>query len=116
MSELLNKVYKAMDDKQADDLVVIDFEGYSPFVDYFIIATARNERLAGAIVDEVERVALENGTRVIGVDKSKDSGWFLIDIGSIVCHIFTEQKRDYYNLEGLWKDLPKIEMPQTMNF
>ena len=116
MDTLLNRIFQAVDYKQGDDIVIIDLRGFSPFVDYFLIATARNERMAGAIVDEIEKVAIESGAKVIGIDKPKDSGWFLIDAGSVVCHLFTKEKRDYYNLEGLWKDLPQIEMPKTTNF
>ena len=109
MHDILEKVYKAIDDKQGDDIVILDFRNNSPFVDYFIICSARNSRLARAILNEVEEVALKQGKDVLSKDDNKDSNWLLIDIGSIVVHIFVGEERDKYNLEGLWKEL-KIKL------
>ena len=109
MHDILKEVYKAIDDKQGDDIVVLDFRNNSPFVDYFIICSARNSRLARAILNEVEDVADRNGVEILSKDTNKESNWLLIDIGSIVVHIFVGEERDKYNLEGLWKEL-KIEL------
>ena len=110
MNNLLNLVYKAMDDKQADDLVVIDFRNNSPFVDYFVIGTARNQRMAKSIIENVEEVALNNGYNVKHSYSNNESKWLLIDLGEIVCHVFYDGEREIYNLEGLWKDLPIVKM------
>lgn len=110
MKDLLKIVYKAMDDKQADDLVVLDFRKQSPFVDYFIIGTARNYRMAKSIIDNVEEQTISNGFEVKHSYVEKDSKWLLIDLGEIVCHVFYDGERQLYNLEGLWKDLPIVKM------
>ena len=110
MNDLLKIAYDAMDSKQADRLVVIDFRNHSPFVDYFIIGSARNERMAKSIIEEVEDQATMNGYKVNSISMGKESAWFLIDLGSIVCHVFYGEDREIYNLEGLWKDLPTIKM------
>lgn len=110
MKDLLKIVYKAMDDKQADDLVVLDFRKQSPFVDYFIIGTARNYRMAKSIIDNVEELTISNGFEVKHSYVEKDSKWLLIDLGEIVCHVFYDGERQLYNLEGLWKDLPIVKM------
>ncbi len=109
MKNLLEIAYKAMDDKQAVDITVIDFRKQSPFVDYFIIASARNYRMARAIIENVEEEAIKNGFSIkhTHIDDSK---WLLIDIGEVVCHVFYDDERQVYNLEGLWKDLPIIKM------
>ena len=64
MRSLLETAYKAMDEKLAEDLIVLDFRAQSPYVDYFIIGTARNYRMAKSIVDNVEDKALEAGFEV----------------------------------------------------
>ena len=110
MSDLLKLAYKAMDDKQADDLVVLDFRNNSPFVDYFIIGTARNQRMAKSIIENVEEIALTNGYEVKHSYNNKESKWLLLDLGEVVCHVFFDDERQIYNLEGLWKDLPIIKM------
>ncbi|MBQ6335153.1 MAG: ribosome silencing factor [Erysipelotrichaceae bacterium] len=109
MKDLLKIAYDAMDEKLASDLLVIDFRKQSPFLEYFIIGTARNYRMAASIIENVEDKALEAGFEVKHVYKD-DSKWLLIDLGDVVCHVFYDGQREYYNLEGLWKDLPIVKM------
>ena len=109
MKDLLKTAYDAMDEKLASDMVVIDFRKQSPFVDYFIIASARNFRMARSIIENVEDKALEQGYSVKH-SYIDDSKWLLIDLGEVVCHVFYDDEREYYNLEGLWKDLPTVKM------
>lgn len=110
MNNELKLIYKAMDDKQAEELVVLDFRTQSPFVDYFIIGSAKNQRMAKSIIENVEEVAINNGYNVKHSYIDKESKWLLIDLGEIVCHVFYDGERELYNLEGLWKDLPKVKM------
>lgn len=110
MNNTLNLIYKAMDDKLAMDIVAIDFRNVSPFVDYFLIATARNARMAKSIIENVEDVANINNIPIKSISKNLESKWLLVDLGDIVCHIFFDNERENYNLEGLWKDLPIIQM------
>lgn len=110
MKDLLKIAYNAMDEKQADDLVVIDFRNQSPFLDYFIIGSARNARLAKAIIENVEDKVIENGFEIKHKYIEDSSKWLLIDLGNVICHVFYDDERQVYNLEGLWKDLPTIKM------
>ncbi len=110
MNELLKLVYETMDKKQADDITIIDFRGHSPYVDYFVIASARNLRLAHAILEEVEETVEKNGYEILHRNTTPESRWQLLDLGEIVIHVFCEGEREVYDLEGLWKDLPLIEL------
>lgn len=110
MKDLLKTVYDAMDEKLADDLVVIDFRQHSPFIDYFVIGTARNYRMAKSIVENVEDKAVMEGYEVKHIYAESTTKWLLIDLGTIVCHVFYDGERELYNLEGLWKDLPTVKM------
>ncbi len=110
MNDLLRAVYDVMDQKQAEDLVVIDFRGYSPFLDYFVIGSARNARMARAILEAVEEKCDELGVTINSKDYSGESKWYLLDAGTLVCHVFYDGERDKYDLEGLWKDLPTVDM------
>ena len=109
MKNLLETAYDAMDEKLASDMVVLDFRNQSPYVDYFIIASARNFRMARSIIENVEDKVSEAGY-AIRHSYVDDSKWLLIDLGDVVCHVFYDDAREYYNLEGLWKDLPIVEM------
>ncbi|MBQ6478253.1 MAG: ribosome silencing factor [Erysipelotrichaceae bacterium] len=110
MKDLLKIAFDAMDEKQASELTVIDFREQSPYIDYFIIGTARNARMARSIIDNVEEKVLEAGYSIKHIYAESTTKWFLIDLGSILCHVFYEGERELYNLEGLWKDLPTVEM------
>ncbi|MBQ1482024.1 MAG: ribosome silencing factor [Erysipelotrichaceae bacterium] len=110
MKSLLETAFDAMDEKQADDLKIIDFRGTSPFVDYFIIGSARNYRMARSIIENVEDKALKEGYEVKHSYIDDSSKWLLIDLNDVVCHVFYDGEREYYNLEGLWKDLPTLKL------
>ena len=110
MKDLLRTAYDAMDEKLADDLVVIDFRNESPYIEYFIIGTARNYRMARSIVDNVEDKVLEAGYEVKKTYIENTTKWLLIDLGDVVCHVFYDGERELYNLEGLWKDLTIVQM------
>ena len=110
MNELLKIAYDAMDEKLAQNTVVIDFSKQSPFVDYFIIADAKNYRMAKSIIENVEDKALQAGYTVKHIYAENTTKWLLIDLDTVVCHVFYDDERQLYNLEGLWKDLPIVEM------
>ena len=110
MKDLLRVAYDAMDERLADDLVVLDFRNQSPYLEYFIIGSARNYRMARSIVENVEDKALEAGYEVKRLYTENTTKWLLIDLGDVVCHVFYDGERELYNLEGLWKDLPTVKM------
>ena len=102
---LKEDIYKIMDDKQCIDIVTINFVNKSPFLDHFLIGTVRNARMANAVIEAIEEYADNNAIHVKSISNNKESGWFLIDIGSIVIHIFTPEDRAKYDIEGLWKEM-----------
>jgi len=110
MNDLLKIAYKAIDEKQGLNIEIIDFRNQSAFVDYFIIASANSNRMANAIIDNIEEKVLGAGFKVKKIYNSDSSNWYLIDLENILCHVFVGEERQLYNLEGLWKDLPKIKI------
>ncbi len=105
--ELLTELTELMDEKQVEDIVTLDFRDKSPFMDYFLIGSVRNGRMAAAVIDYIDDFCTREGIEVRHIDNDPDSRWFLIDLGSIVVHIFYDGEREKYDLEGLWKDLIK---------
>lgn len=104
MIEILNDLYRQLDDKQAEDIIVLDVQGLTSISDYFVIASADNPRKVKAIADHVEKFMAENNISVKfkeGLDSSK---WILLDFSNIIVHIFENEEREYYNLERIWKD------------
>lgn len=96
-------------DKKATDLDVLAVGDLTSIADYFILASAGNERQAAAIADEiVDRLKKELGVRALLVEGTTPGRWVLLDFGDFVVHIFTEDVRRFYGLERLWGDAPNV--------
>lgn len=99
------------DSKKAEEVVVLDMRGLVAYTDFLAICTARSERQAKAIVDEVRlRVKREAGLLPGGVDGGGDAGWTILDYLDCVLHVFTPEARERYALEELWRDAPRLEL------
>jgi len=97
-------------DKKAEDVQVLDVRGLSSYADYFVLMTAESERQAGAIADHVdERLKAEGATKV-GVEGYESGRWILVDYGDVVCHVLSPEAREFYDLEGLWADAPRVKV------
>ena len=108
---LARRLAELADSKKAEDIVVLDMRGLVAYTDFLAICTARNDRQARAIVDEV-RVQLkrELGIRPGGVDGGGEAGWTILDYLDCVLHVFTPEARDRYQLEDLWREAPRLEL------
>jgi ribosome-associated protein len=99
------------DSKKAEEVVVLDMRGLVAYTDFLAICTARSERQAKAIVDEVRlRVKRETGLLPGGVDGGGDAGWTILDYLDCVLHVFTPEARQRYALEELWHEAPRLEL------
>lgn len=99
---------KAADDKKASDIRALDVSKYTSYTDYFVICSAPSERQVQAIVRSVQDQLRDQKIRPIGVEGMKGSSWVLLDLGSVVFHCFTDDAREYYDLEGFWIDAEEI--------
>lgn len=108
-------IVKAMNDKLAQDIVAINMENASPLYDTFVLCTASNMRLLDAIQDNVVDQCQLNGFDVKRVEGKGNSDWILIDLGDVICHIFTSDARKEYNLEKLWSDMPRINIEEYLD-
>jgi len=94
-------------DRQASDVVLLDLTSLSTFTDYFVIATAGNERQLNALIETLDADASAAG-RPFKQEGLPDGGWVLIDLGTVIVHLFSLEKRAYYNLEGLWQRAQEV--------
>jgi len=109
--QLARQLAAVADAKKAEDLVVLDMRELVAYTDFLVICTARSERQARSIVDEVRvRVKRETGLLPGGVDGGGEAGWTILDYLDCVLHVFTPEARERYALEDLWRDAPRLEL------
>lgn len=97
------------DDKKAEDIVIMDVQGISPVADYFVICTATSMPHLKAIRNEVkDRFWVEHNRKPIAVDEKMESLWIILHYGDVMVHVFHKEKRDFYALEELWGDAPRV--------
>lgn len=94
------------------DVIILDLREQTPLFDYFVIITGASRRQLHAISAEIDD-ALEKGMgdRRLGIEGYDESRWILLDYGDVVIHIFDEETRAYYDLEGLWGAAKRIAVP-----
>lgn len=90
--------------------MALDVGRLSSVADVFIIATAKNSRHAQALADWVLGKAKESGVGYLGMEGYSGASWILLDLNDVLLHIFTEETRSFYNLEGLWSEAGRIEV------
>jgi ribosome-associated protein len=108
---LARRLAEFADSKKAEDIVVLDMRELVSYTDFLVICTARNERQAKAIVDEVRlQVKHEMGLLPSGMDGIGEAGWVVLDYLDCFLHVFTVEARDRYQLQDLWRDAPRLEL------
>jgi ribosome-associated protein len=98
--------------KKADDLVILDMRRVSNITDFFIIATASSTKRSQTISDNIEEGLVAKGESVSSIEGYLEARWILIDGYDVVTHIFNNDLRRFYNLEGLWGDAPRVRLCQ----
>ncbi len=107
-NEQAHEIADIISDTKGSDIIVLDIRPVSPIADYFVIATADNERQANAIVEEIEKRMKARKILPYGTDGEVNSGWVLLDYGDVLVHIFDPGTRDFYQLEELWSNAPTV--------
>jgi ribosome-associated protein len=95
--------------KKAFQIVGLEVADLTSYTDSLLICSGASDRQVAAIVDEVRRQLSDVGRKPLHVEGEKKSDWVLLDYGDFVIHVFTEERRSYYGLEGLWGDAPRFE-------
>ena len=102
------------DSKLAEDIVVLDMRELVSYTDFLVICTARNERQLNAVVDEVRlRLKGDEGLIPGQTEGGGGAGWAVLDYLDCVLHVFTPDARKRYDLEELWRDATRIEVPEA---
>lgn len=106
MEELLQIVQKAIDEKKGEHPLLYEFSELNPFIDYVVICSAASVRQTHAIADNIKDRVREHGYPIRAMEGSNESRWVLVDLHSVVVHVFVDEERDHFKLEKLYADLP----------
>ena len=99
---------RAAQDKQSEDLTVLDLRKVTSFTDYFIITHGRSSRQNAAITEHIETELKKENIRPLNIEGRERGEWILMDYGFFIVHVFSSQARDYYSLEKLWGDAARM--------
>lgn len=106
---------EAASDKKAIDIVAIDVAELLVVTDYFVICTGNTNIQVRAILDEVEeKLRVDGDIKPIGREGIAEGRWGLLDYGDLVIHVFMPDEREFYRLERLWADAPRLELPVSV--
>lgn len=112
---LARRIAELADSKAATEIIVLDMRKLVAYTDFLVICTARNERQARAIGDEVKLRVKEEGLLPGGSDGDGSAGWVILDYLDCVLHVFTEEERKRYQLEDLWREAPRLEIQASQD-
>jgi ribosome-associated protein len=113
---LARRLAELADSKAATEIVILDMRGLVSYTDFLTICTARNERQARAIADEAKlRLKQEQKLLPAGSEAAEAAGWIVLDYLDCVMHVFTEEARQRYQLEDLWREASRLEFQASQD-
>ena len=110
IEECVKTIYKALDDKKAEDIQILDIREVSCMADYFVIANGTSSTHIKALSDEVEEKLSEAGVNPIGREGMSTAYWILMDYSDVIVHIFSNESREFYSIENLWADAKDVDI------
>ncbi len=107
--KIIKEVYDFLEDRKAEDIVVLDLRQHANIAEYFMIATGANKPHLKALHDGLQRMFKDGGFKGYHKTGVPESGWMIMEYHGIMVHIFERELREFYDLEKLWKDAPQIK-------
>lgn len=99
-------------DKKASNLIVIDLREIASFTEFFVVASGGNQRQVQAISDEInEQLKKQLDARPVRIEGYASGEWILLDYGDFIVHVFEKNAREFYDLERLWRDAKRVDVP-----
>lgn len=98
-------------DKKARSPILLEVTDLVSYADYLLVVTATSAPQAKAIAESCMLKAKQSGLKVLSKEGLESARWILMDVGDVVIHIFQPEERDYYDLEGLWVEAPRVDIP-----
>lgn len=115
LDEEIKLALHCANEKKAFDLIALDLREIASFTEFFIIASGANQRQVQAIADEIEeKLKKQFGSRPMRTEGYVAAEWILMDYGDFIVHIFEKNAREFYDLERLWRDARRVEIPENI--
>lgn len=102
---------RAAIDKKAENVKILNLSDLSGFTDYFVICSGMSDRQVRSIADSVLHSMEAAGADIYSSEGYGEGRWILMDFGEVVVHVFQDALREYYDLEALWADAPRVKVP-----
>ena len=110
--QLAIAIAQAALDVKAEEVVILDLRKLSFSFDFFVICSGSSDRRLRTIAENVQEEFSKRGLSIDHVEGLRDGGWILLDCGPVVSHIFSPEMREFYNLQRLWADAPRLSVPK----
>lgn len=112
--QIARRIAELMDDKKGIDIVVLDVRGLANFADYFVFCTGNTDRQTKALHDAV-REGMKDDPSLLPVhtEGERERRWILLDYGDVIAHVMVPEAREYYRLEQLWSDAPRLDLQNS---
>jgi ribosome-associated protein len=105
--EIADKAAEAALEKKAEDVRIIDLRDRGSYTDFLLVVSGQSDKQLDAIASEVEKTLKDAGQKLVGSEGHNAGRWVLLDFGDLVVHVFHQEERGNYDLEGLWADAPQ---------
>ena len=112
--EIAYSVTKALDEKKGMNIKLLKIDKVSSLADYFLICTGTSNTHVRTLCDYAEYTLEQLGEPMLGREGHRGNSWELLDYGTIVVHVFTEEAREFYSLERLWADAETIDISEII--
>lgn len=108
--EIALAAVRALDEKKGKEIAAIEIADLTALADYFVIASGTSNTQINALCDAVEKALKEQGETPLRREGYRDGTWVLLDYGCVAVHVFSQEAREFYNLERLWRDGRRVDL------
>ena len=112
--ELLLRCVNAALVRKAEEIVILSVKDLSSVTDYFVICSGNSDRQIRSLADHVGQKLKKEGVFPLGIEGERSGSWILMDYGDVILHIFYGPVREFYDIEGLWSDAPKMVIDESV--
>ena len=112
--EMAIAMAKALDSKKGQDILVLETDGLTSLADFFVLCTGASAPQLKALADTVEKTMKENEVLPHHIEGHRGGTWILQDYGDVVLHLFSEEAREFYDLDRLWQDATKLDLSDVL--